>query len=1229
MNSHLLALAWSQLWQVTVLVVIVAALVRTVARNRPHLAYVLWLVVLVKCVTPPLFTSTSGVFCWLQPVEQAAMRTAATPLDSTLVAGPSHEPAELIIPLYPVDAMPSGPAEPVAIVEPMPVRFSPLHVAAIGLTVWLLGAAVSLGSAVWQWRACLRAARRMRVHGNDDLKRYVQDLAQRLGLRRPVRIIVTEGRLGPAVTGIVRPALLMPEGMLTGKTPVELEPILVHELLHIRRGDLWAGLLQTTVLALWWFHPLVRWAVRESMREAERCCDEAVLAELGCKPKDYARSLLGVLQYKMEWAPAPAFPGAGRIDATAKRLERIMGLGQGCRRRSPWWCWMVMVGVAAVVLPGGAFVVSGEEETSVASDGSASPLQMARGPQLTIETTWISADSASMESIVASEMSPEEQTQIKKAGHATLTEIQSFFLMKQIGELTSARILQSPKMTCRSGQQVFVSSDDAAMSITPRVQADNTIRIKLNLKKTGNAEENGAITRSAETIAPDGSTILLAAPRNETDAEENDVWVMVCLRQVVPARGKSVAASIAEEPAAGPDDEEADRYWVTYEAADVLEEIEQTADNREEAKTELMGLCGLEADRQGPHAPESRIVWKDDTLIAVATEAEHNTIRAELEAIREHGLCSLEIEVLCVQGPTAEIEAMVESEGAVAELLKEEERRAATEGRLTCKSLVVRSDLEQVMRQSKANPAVRVLASPRLRVESGQTATVRIGEEIPVGPAAAKESAARRYVPVGLEMQFQPRLRAGNAVLLHSDVTLSEAEREEWRTHSQSKWRMSGIRVFSQKASSTTLGALGDTIAIRTQSPAAGNGDSEQALLFVRVMKSEASPPPIKAEPGSFRAWLPLGLEFETIDEEAFRREFSTRYRGGLRVTKVRPDSPAAEQGIRVGDILVGLHTWETKSLKDLADVLDRSDLEEVAPLKFYILRDVDVLNGHLPIAREPATSEIPKGQAEIYVRTYVVSDLVLPLPNSGTISLGLEARSKPSPAQRESLLPYLVRQDLSAPDFDSLVTLLTSAVSPATWEEVGGRGSIACHEANLSLIVRQTAAVHEEIVDVLKQLRNMSNVQVVLRARTIEASDEFCSQHLAQVSEQTPSVVVDRVSMKRLLDHADGQVKVSRPLSLFNGQQVQFALAHLDKGTTATDMLQLQPVISEDRRSVSLTAHTVLTTHHHARLELASGDSAALEVTSLVKASEPSRRTFVLITAEVVIAEEAGIGAS
>ncbi|MCP4589837.1 MAG: hypothetical protein GY842_03765, partial [bacterium] len=65
-DEGLARLAWTQAWQVTILILVVAVLTRLVARNRPHLAHVLWLVVLVKCVTPPVFCSTSGVFCWMQ-----------------------------------------------------------------------------------------------------------------------------------------------------------------------------------------------------------------------------------------------------------------------------------------------------------------------------------------------------------------------------------------------------------------------------------------------------------------------------------------------------------------------------------------------------------------------------------------------------------------------------------------------------------------------------------------------------------------------------------------------------------------------------------------------------------------------------------------------------------------------------------------------------------------------------------------------------------------------------------------------------------------------------------------------------------------------------------------------------------------------------------------------------------------------------------------------------------
>lgn len=1076
--SGTMALAWAQLWQVTLLIGVVAILARVLGRNRPHLVYALWLVVLVKCVTPPLFTSASGVFCWLQPVEQAAIDTAATTLDATSMAAATYEPDELIVPLYPVESLPLEPAETVATVRPTPIRFSITHLAAIGVAVWVLGAAVSLGLSVWQWLACLRTARRSRREADTELVQFVQDLAGRLGLRRTVSVIVTQGRLGPAVTGVFRPKLLMPEGMLVDKTPAELEPILAHELLHVRRGDLWAGLLQTVVLGLWWFHPLVRWAVRETMREAERCCDEAVLAELGCRPKEYARSLLDVLQYKTEWAPAPAFPGAGRVDATAKRLERIMRLGQGCRRRSPWWCWVVMIGVAAVVLPGGAFVVSGEEETAAASDAPAVPPKTANSRQLTID-----------------------------------------------------------------------------------------------------------------------------------------------------------AASIVVEPAAASGNEEADRYWETYKVADVLDEIEQTAGSRDEAKAELTELCGIEGDRQGPHAPESRIVWKDDTLIAVATGAEHNTIRAELAAIREHGLCSLEIEVLCVQGPAAEIEALVEAEGPAAEaLMKEKEEREATIGQLTCESLVVRSDLKQVMRQSKANPAVRVLASPRLRVRTGQTATIRIQEALPDGVEAISELAAAEHVPFKLEMQFQPRLRSGNKVLLHSDVTLSEAERAEWQTHSQSKWRMSGIRVLSHKASSTALGSLGDTIAIRTQGPAHGKDDAEQALLFVRVKKSKAGPSPVKAEPRSLRAWLPLGLELETIDEEAFTREFSTRYRGGLRVTKVRPDSPAADGGVRVGDVLVGLHIWETMSLKNVDYVLSRADLEEFLPLKFYVLRDGDVLYGHLPITEKPATGAVSRGESPIYICTYDVADLVVPM---------IDVRQIPPDSAEHGVL--------SSEDFDSLIELITTTIAPDTWEDVGGPGTIAPFAKNRSLVIRQSEEVHEEIIELLEKLRRLQMQKAVLNVRAVQIPSGFGEELWPEVDETPAPVVMSAARTKRLLGqltpnengvlvprgngvqqaafHADkdGFIEANPNglrLTVLNGQAPEIPVTKLTPSADAEARLRLQAVIGGNIR---LTALAIRGGQEQADIQVGmnSGETAVFEITNLTKTADGEVRTFVLVTPTVVLQDE------
>ena len=76
--------------------------------------------------------------------------------------------------------------------------------------------------------------------------------------------------------------------------------------------------------------------------------------------------------------------------------------------------------------------------------------------------------------------------------------------------------------------------------------------------------------------------------------------------------------------------------------------------------------------------------------------------------------------------------------------------------------------------------------------------------------------------------------------------------------------------------------------------------------------------------------------------------------------------------------------------------------------------------------------------------------------------------------------------------DFDSLIELITTTVKPDTWDDVGGPGSIAEFETNLSLVISQTQEVHEEIADLLEQLRRMQDLQVTIEVRFITLNDNF-----------------------------------------------------------------------------------------------------------------------------------------
>jgi serine protease Do len=106
------------------------------------------------------------------------------------------------------------------------------------------------------------------------------------------------------------------------------------------------------------------------------------------------------------------------------------------------------------------------------------------------------------------------------------------------------------------------------------------------------------------------------------------------------------------------------------------------------------------------------------------------------------------------------------------------------------------------------------------------------------------------------------------------------------------------------------------------------------------------------------RVWETLGLRLTPEPRSTFQRR-STRYRGGMRIAEVRPDSPAANEGILPGDILVGMHRWETASEQDVQYIISRPDLTDMGKIKFYVLRGQNTLYGHLNVAARSSSTHV------------------------------------------------------------------------------------------------------------------------------------------------------------------------------------------------------------------------------------------------------------------------------
>jgi len=350
--EHALGFAWPMLWQSSLLIGVLFALDLLLRRKlRPAVRYALWLVVLVKLLLPPSLAFPTSAGWWLRPGKVAPARPRPTAVVVTYDATP--------MPVLPAAATP-------AFALPSRPRLTPAARAFVGMV------SVGLALLAWmlaRWRQAAREARRAAV-APGWVKELLPELPQGARLR------LTDSPQSPAVCGLLRPVILLPRSLVEQLPPAQLRAVLLHELFHLRRGDVWVNCAQALLQIVYWWHPLLWFANARIRRVREEAVDDAVMLALNDDAETYAPTLLEVAKLALH-RPLASLGLVGILESRSslrQRIERLMDFRPPRQAGLSAAALVGVVGFAALAVP------MGEAPAPSASSGSSAAQVVTNSP---------------------------------------------------------------------------------------------------------------------------------------------------------------------------------------------------------------------------------------------------------------------------------------------------------------------------------------------------------------------------------------------------------------------------------------------------------------------------------------------------------------------------------------------------------------------------------------------------------------------------------------------------------------------------------------------------------------------------------------------------------------------------------------------------------------------------------------------------------------------------------
>ena len=329
----------------TVLAGVTWLLCATVLKKaRPALHAALWTVVVIRFLIPPVLPgeiSLSGLLQRLQPLTQTAGLT-----ESAMVVAETAA-AKTVSGLGSIFS--TGRSESASWAAKL----------GLGWLGWLYGCLLL----VMGFRCCWRSSRVWRQVQSLPLAEpkvadEVRQLATEIGLRHPPDVRTIGRTVSPCVTALWRTTLVVPSEILEEFPAEARKALILHELAHIRRGDLLVRGLQNLARILFFFWPPVWWVCKRIECFSEMACDQWALSGSRIAPQLYARSLLEMVK-GIAARPGPsrelAFAHQGRI------LEERFKMILRNKKVAPTLSWLMVPALAIWV----SFALAGGSQAEI------------------------------------------------------------------------------------------------------------------------------------------------------------------------------------------------------------------------------------------------------------------------------------------------------------------------------------------------------------------------------------------------------------------------------------------------------------------------------------------------------------------------------------------------------------------------------------------------------------------------------------------------------------------------------------------------------------------------------------------------------------------------------------------------------------------------------------------------------------------------------------------------